>query len=192
MKTSYMRLRPSDDQAAPVWPRPPILRWGPPLFWLLAALCDTAAQPAAVLAQSPKVFEVSAIAAHPASGQTAIVTLSLSRFGNVSTSPAGPSVGVSPSRLVVHVGEAVVFVNADSRHHTATGIPGSTTFPSDPHWTDAALRAGGALNGDAWSTGDLAPGARSAPVKAEKPGTYLYGCFFDYSAGMRGTIVVEP
>lgn len=132
------------------------------------------------------------IAAQPArSGQSATVTLSLTRYSKVGQLPAGPYAGVSPGRTVVHVGDAVVFVNADSRHHTASGISG-TSFPENPQWTDSALRASGRIGAGDWSTGDLAPGARSTPIVTAKPGTYLFGCFFDYSTGMRGEIVVEP
>lgn len=120
------------------------------------------------------------------------ITMDLSRYGDVQRLPAGPYAGVSPGRVVVHVGQSVVFVNTDSRHHTATSLLDATAFPQNPRWTDAALRASGSIGNGMWSSGDVAPGARSTPIAAAKPGTYLYGCFFDYSAGMRGEIVVEP
>jgi plastocyanin len=122
----------------------------------------------------------------------AIVTLNLTRFAKVAHIDAGEYAGVSPGRIVVHLGEEVVFVNSDSRHHTATSLPDASEFPENPQWTDGALRASGKIGEQIWSTGDLAPGARSAPLVATRAGTYLYGCFFDYSAGMRGEIVVEP
>jgi plastocyanin len=120
------------------------------------------------------------------------VTLDLGRYANIERLPAGPYAGVSPGRVVVHVGEAVVFINSDTRHHTATSLVDATRFPQDPRWTDSALRASGSIGNGMWSSGDLAPGARSAPIAATRAGTYLYGCFFDYSAGVRGEIVVEP
>ena len=120
------------------------------------------------------------------------VTLDLTRFSNVVHLSAGDYAGVSPGRLVVHVGESIVFVNGDSRHHTATSLGEISAFPQDPHWTDSVLHASGNIGAGSWSTGDIAPGAHSAPIVATKVGTYLYGCFFDYSAGMRGEIVVEP
>ncbi len=126
------------------------------------------------------------------SAQTDFITLSLTRYAKVGQIDAGQFVGVSPGRVVIHVGDSIVFQNADTRHHTATGIAEETTFPDNPRWTDNALQAGGKIGAGAWSTGDLAPGAHSSPVIATKPGTYLYGCFFDYSAGMRGEIVVQP
>ena len=123
---------------------------------------------------------------------TITVTMDLGRYSTVGHLAAGPFAGVSSGRVVMRVGDALVFVNADTRHHTATGLGELDTFPQDPRWTDTALRAGGSIGPGAWSTGDLAPGARSAPITASRPGTYLWGCFFDYSAGMRGEIVVQP
>lgn len=126
-----------------------------------------------------------------AAGSPVVVTLSLDRFAKVTHLDAGDSVGISPAVVHVHVGDALVFVNGDQvAHHTATGLP-STRF-SEPRWTQAALTQSGTIGAQAWSTGDLAPGARSAPIAASTAGTYLYGCFFHYSAGMRGEIVVEP
>jgi plastocyanin len=121
-----------------------------------------------------------------------IVTLNLTRFPKVARIEAGQVAGVSPARVVVRVGDEIVFVNGDNRNHTATSLPDATEFPQNPQWTDGALRASGKIGEANWSTGELAPGARSAPIVATKAGTYLYGCFFDYSAGMRGEIVVQP
>lgn len=126
------------------------------------------------------------------SAQSAFVTLSLTRYAKVGQLDAGPYAGVSPGRVVIHVGDSIVFANADTRHHTATGLVDETAFPDNPRWTDNALQEGGKIGAGTWSTGDLAPGAHSSPIIATKPGTYLYGCFFDYSAGMRGEIVVQP
>jgi len=120
------------------------------------------------------------------------VTLDLTRYSGVQHLAAGPYAGVSPGRVVVHVGDAVVFVNSDDRHHTATSLGEATSFPQDPRWTDSVLHPSGSIGGGMWSSGDLAPGARSSPIPVTKPGTYLYGCFFDYSAGMRAEIIVEP
>jgi len=121
-----------------------------------------------------------------------IVSLSLSKYGTVQTIDAGKSAGVRPEVVRLHVGDSVVFVNDDTDHHTATALVGSTSFIDDPRWTDDALHATGAIGSGFWSTGDLAPGQRSAPLVAKKAGTFLYGCFFDYGAGMRGEIVVSP
>ena len=126
-----------------------------------------------------------------AASSPVIVTLSLDRFSKVTHLDAGDSVGISPAAVHVHVGDTIVFVNGDqTAHHTATGLP-SARF-SEPRWTQAALTQSGAIGAQGWSSGELAPGARSAPIAASTAGTYLYGCFFHYSAGMRGEIVVEP
>lgn len=135
------------------------------------------------------VTQIAAGATAQADGAT--VTLSITRFGQVHRIDAGDYFGASPGVVRVKVGDRVTFVNEDAKHHTATGIVGARSFVPDPHWTDAALGAAGAIGGGAWSTGDLAPG-KSATVMTAKPGTYLWGCFFEYSAGMRGEIVVEP
>jgi plastocyanin len=121
------------------------------------------------------------------------VSLSMSRNSKVVHIGAGDAMGIAPQILRVHVGDRVVFVDDDAKeHHTATGLTGASAFVDDPRWTDASLKAYGQIGPAAWSTGDLAPGARSAPLVAAKPGTYLYGCFFHYTAGMRGEIIVEP
>ena len=120
------------------------------------------------------------------------LTLDLGRYSSVQQLSAGPYAGVSPGRVVVRVGDAIIFVNSDSRHHTATSLGEVTSFPENPRWTDTVLKASGSIGSGMWSSGDLAPGARSSPMSVTKAGTYLYGCFFDYSAGMRGEINVEP
>jgi plastocyanin len=133
----------------------------------------------------------------PSSGSLAAnaptqIHLSLDRYASIAHLPAGDSVGVAPPVVTVHVGDAVVFVNDDaSAHHTATGLPGADRF-SEPRWSAAVLKPLGTIGPNPWSTGDLAPGAKSAPMLTNVAGTFLYGCFFHYSAGMRGTIVVRP
>ena len=120
------------------------------------------------------------------------VNPNITKYAKVEHSAAGDYVGVSQGVVTLHVGDHLVFVNSDTRHHTATFIAGATKFPQEPRWGADQLKANGSIGGPAWSTGDLAPGERSAPLTASKAGTYLYGCFFDYSAGMRGVVVVEP
>jgi len=121
-----------------------------------------------------------------------VVSLNLTKYGSVQTIDAGQSVGVRPGIVRVHVGDSIVFVNDDTDHHTATALVGATSFVDDPRWTDDALKSTGSIGPGFWSTGDLAPGQRSAPIVAKAAGTYLFGCFFDYGAGMRGEIVVQP
>ena len=130
--------------------------------------------------------------AQAAGGNPLVVSLSLSKYTAVHSIDGGSAVGVKPDVLHAHVGDRIVFVNDDGDHHTATALLGAASFVDDPRWTDDALHATGEIGPGFWSTGDLAPGQRSAPLIVKKPGTYLYGCFFDYGAGMRGEIVVEP
>lgn len=120
------------------------------------------------------------------------VTLGLERNAKITHLAAGDSVGVAPAIVHVHVGDAIVFVNADQQaQHTATGLPGAARF-GEPRWTEAVLKPFGTIGAEPWSSGVIAPGASSAPLVAASPGTFLYGCFFHYSAGMRGEIIVEP
>jgi plastocyanin len=128
----------------------------------------------------------------PARAQTVLVSLSLAKYDSVKHGQAGDFVGVSPGVVHVHVGDQIVFVNDDVKMHTVTSLPESSTFPDDPHWTDDVLRPFGAIGDGAWSTGELKSGATSKPIAVKKSGKYLYGCFYDYSAGMRGEIVVDP
>lgn len=125
-------------------------------------------------------------------GPAVVVSLSLSKYTAVRSTDAGSTVGVKPDVVRVHVGDSIVFVNDDTDHHTATSLVAASTFVDDPRWTDDALRSTGDIGPGFWSTGDLAPGQRSTPMVARKAGTYLFGCFFDYGAGMRGEIVVAP
>ncbi len=128
----------------------------------------------------------------PAQAQTVTVSLSLAKYDTIKHSQAGDFVGVSPGVVHVHVGDQIVFVNDDVKMHTVTSLPETSTFPDDPHWTDDVLRPSGAIGAGAWSTGELKPGTSSKPIAVKNPGKYLYGCFYDYSAGMRGEIVVDP
>jgi plastocyanin len=128
----------------------------------------------------------------PARAETITVSLSLAKYDTVKHGQAGDFVGVSPGTVHVHVGDEIVFENDDVKSHTVTAIPDSSTFPDDPHWTDDALHQSGAIGSGTWSTGELKPGASSKPIAVKKTGKYLYGCFYDYSAGMRGEIIVDP
>ena len=127
-----------------------------------------------------------------AAAATLGVSLHLTNASKIAHLAAGDSVGIAPAVLKVHVGDTIVFTNDDPKdHHTATGLEGAQRF-SEPRWSDAMLKPVGTIGANPWSTGDLAPGARSAPMTATTPGLFLYGCFFHYSAGMRGEIIVEP
>ena len=131
-------------------------------------------------------------ASSPAWAHTFTVSLSLAKYDTVKHGPAGDFVGVSPGVLHVHVGDAIVFVNDDVKVHTVTALPDSGAFPEDPHWTDEVLHQSGAIGAGVWTTGEIKPGASSKPVQVKNAGKFLYGCFYDYSAGMRGEIIAAP
>jgi plastocyanin len=135
---------------------------------------------------------VSWAAGQPAQAQTVTISLSLARYESVKHGQAGDFFGVSPGVVHVHVGDQIVFTNEDVKVHTVTSLPESSTFPDDPHWTDEVLRPSGVIGSGPWTTGELKPGASSKPIAVKKAGKYLYGCFYDYSAGMRGEIIVDP
>jgi plastocyanin len=108
----------------------------------------------------------------------------------VSSSPYGSSGGFTPAVTNVPVGTSIRFINVDSFDHTSTGLSG-TSFPSSsPFDATAQMMSGTTLSGG-WSTGTLGAGNGSQILLADKAGTYLYGCFFHYSAPMRGAIVVR-
>ena len=71
--------------------------------------------------------------------------------------------------ITIPVGSSVVWTNSGQKKHTATADDGS------------------------FDTGVIAPGASSAPVKFDKPGTFAYFCQFHGAPGgvdMAGTITV--
>ncbi|MGB6985846.1 MAG: plastocyanin/azurin family copper-binding protein [Candidatus Aquilonibacter sp.] len=119
------------------------------------------------------------------------VDVSIAAFGAQST-PVGPALGYSPASITIPVGSGVRFVNVDNTTHTVTAIPGATTFPSVSPFTASALQPGATsdLSG-AWGAGALQPGGASGVFVANTAGTYLYGCFFHYSGGMRGVIIAR-
>jgi plastocyanin len=119
------------------------------------------------------------------------IDVSISAFGAKST-PAGTGLGFSPDVATVAVGSGVRFVNVDNTSHTATSIPGATTFPAQSPFTFAATQPSATddISGN-WGAGVLQPGQASAVFLIDQPGEYLYGCFFHYSGGMRGVIVAQ-
>ena len=127
------------------------------------------------------------------SGVTSVTTVdvSIAAFGT-QTTPAGASLGFSPAVVTIPVGSGVRFVNVDNTNHTVTAIPGATTFPANTPFSAAALQPGASSDlAGAWGAGVLQPGGTSGVFVATSPGTYLYGCFFHYSGGMRGVIVAH-
>ncbi len=122
---------------------------------------------------------------------TSSATINVSLSTSVVTTTAyGTSGGFSPAVTTVPVGANVQFVNVDSFAHTSTSLPG-TSFPAaSPFAASAQLTSGATLSGG-WSSGALGAANASQVLLADKPGTYLYGCFFHYTAPMRGAIVVR-
>jgi len=131
----------------------------------------------------------------PAAGTGSVapasVTIDVSLTSSVvSATPYGGSGGFDPPVTNVPVGATIRFVNVDSFDHTSSSF-GAASFPaSSPLDASAQLMSGATLSGG-WSSGTLGAGNGSQVLLADKPGTYLYGCFFHYSAPMRGAIVVH-
>lgn len=110
--------------------------------------------------------------------------------------PYGQSGGMKPPILNVRVGDTVTFTNSDGFPHTSTSIPpaksqNETKFPSAYPFSSKALNQTGTTLSGGWTSGAMQAGSSSQTVKADKPGTYLYGCFFHYGAPMRGAIVAQ-
>jgi len=131
-------------------------------------------------------------------GVTHTVDLNLTN-AVVTSTPYGTSAAFTPPITMAKVGDSIVFKNTDSFNHTSTSIPPSksnneTQFPSAYPFNGSALNQSGMTLSGGWSSGSLQAGATSQTIKADKAGTYLYGCFFHYGAvptHMRGAIVVQ-
>ncbi len=117
------------------------------------------------------------------------INVSIAAFGQSST-PAGLALGFSPIIANVTVGSGVQFVNVDNTSHTATSIS-ATVFPATSPFTFSATMQTGSALSTGFSSGTLPAGASSPVFLVDKPGTYLYGCFFHYSGTMRGEIVAQ-
>lgn len=151
----------------------------------LLGLCGVAALTASCTAGG-----ISPSATSAAAASVTTIRVSIAAFGRQST-PGGPGLGFSPEVATVSVGSGVRFVNVDNTSHTATAIPGATTFPAISPFDFAATQPASAPVSGAWSAGTLQAGASSAVFVVNQPGTYLFGCFFHYSGGMRGAIVAQ-
>jgi plastocyanin len=81
-------------------------------------------------------------------------------------------------------------VNVDSFAHTSSSFDG-TAFPAGSPLGGGALNTFGDRLSTGWTSGNLAAGASSQSLLADKAGTYLYGCFYHYGAPMRGAILVR-
>jgi plastocyanin len=134
---------------------------------------------------------------NPTTGGGASVTsvttidVSIAAFALEST-PLGDARGFSPEVTNVSVGSGVRFLNVDNTEHTATSIPGTTVFPAESPFGVSALQQTANVGvGGSWGAGALEPGEMSQVFVVNQPGTYIYGCFFHYSGGMRGVIVAK-
>ena len=125
-----------------------------------------------------------------AAGATIDVNLTLHAPTQTS---AGLSGGFAPAVTTVAVGSTIRFVNSDGVgvNHTATMIPGATTFPSGSPFGVSALTQSGTALSAPWSSGAMVSGTGSQIILVDKAGTYLYGCFFHYASPMRGMIVAQ-
>lgn len=99
--------------------------------------------------------------------------------------------GYSPDTITVPVGSSIRFTNSDGFAHTATLIPGATSFPASSPFTASAVTQSGSVISQPWSSGAMQAGASSQSIRIDAAGTYLYGCFYHYGAPMHGTIVAQ-
>jgi plastocyanin len=120
-----------------------------------------------------------------------VIDVNLTLNAQVKT-PYGQSAGYKPAITSVAVGSMIQFTNTDGFAHTATEVPGKpTSFPTAYPFTIAAeTQSGHSLSGG-FSSGAMPAGGSSQLIAVDKPGTYLYGCFFHYLAPMRGAIVAH-
>jgi plastocyanin len=118
------------------------------------------------------------------------VNLTLSQ--PVST-PYGQSGGMTPPVTTVAVGSQIQFTNTDGFAHTASLLPNDPkTFPASSPLTSAATsQLGNTISNPAWTSGAMQAGTSSQVITVDKPGTYLFGCFFHFGAPMKGAIVAQ-
>jgi len=125
------------------------------------------------------------------SAAAATTTIDVSLTSSPVTATAyGSAGGYTPAVTTVALGSTVRFLNTDSFAHTASSFGGTSFPPASPLGGSALNQSGGTLSGG-FTSGTLAAGTASQSLLADKTGTYLYGCFFHYSAPMRGAIVVQ-
>lgn len=121
-----------------------------------------------------------------------VVTIDVNLTMNPPTSSSqGLCGGYRLAVTTVSAGTALRFVNSDSFAHTASSLDSATTFPASSPLGVSALQQNGGTLSQSWSTGALQPGAMSQVIIADKPGTYLYGCFYHYGSPMRAVIIVQ-
>jgi plastocyanin len=105
----------------------------------------------------------------------------------------GQSGGMTPPVTMVAVGSLIQFTNTDGFAHTASLLPGSPkVFPASSPLTGAATsQLGTTISNPAWTSGAMQAGTSSQLITVDKPGTYLFGCFFHFGAPMKGAIVAQ-
>jgi|SRR5271155_4202227 len=106
------------------------------------------------------------------------------------TTPAGNGAGYAPVFSTLNVGDGVRFHNSDGFTHTATSIA-AVTFPSAYPFTAAALTQKGTTLSGGFTSGNITAGSTSQTLLADKPGLYIWGCFYHYGAPMRAAIQVQ-
>lgn len=121
---------------------------------------------------------------------TMTIDVNLTLNGNTQVA-AGQTGGYAPAVTMVAVGTTLQFHNSDGFAHTATLIPGATTFPAGSPFSTSAQTQSGTNLSQPWSSGTLAAGATSQTITIDRPGTYLYGCFFHYGGPMRAEIIAH-
>src|SRR5579872_2225311 len=125
------------------------------------------------------------------SAASSVVTIDVNlTLDSPSSTPQGSAGGYRPVTTTVSVGTSIRFMNSDSFAHTATSLGTATTFPAASPFSSLALQQYGSVLSQDWSSGILQPGASSQTIVADKPGTYLYGCFFHYGSPMRAAAIV--
>jgi plastocyanin len=118
------------------------------------------------------------------------VAISLINYPDMS-SAYGMVGGFSPALVVVASGTVVQFHNQDGFDHTASGIPGSSFPGGTPIPFSALTPSGSDVSQAGWSTGLLVGGSYSRTFTTSTVGQYLFGCYYHYSSGMRGVIIVQ-
>jgi plastocyanin len=152
---------------------------------LLLTLCTACTPGAQVSAAAPAGGIVSG------GGSTVIIDVSLTNHP-VAQLAQGSGAGYAPLTSTVTVGDFIKFVNSDGFANTATAIPNATSFPNGSPFAASAQNQGGAVLSQSWSSGTLSGvGSGSQAILVDKPGTYLYGCFYHYGAPMRGVIIAQ-
>ncbi len=151
--------------------------WPIAVVAVIAAGCTPGAQSAPAGAQQ-----------HVASAVT--VAISLINYPDMS-SAYGMVGGFNPAIVVVAHGTAIQFHNQDGFNHTASSIAGSSFPAGSPIPSSALTPSGSDVSQANWSSGLLPGGAYSRTFLTSSIGQYLFGCFYHYSSGMRGVIVVQ-